>query len=91
MNYMIYDKATKQVAIEFSIWLVVTKMWQTDLTYEELYDYWLTTLDKEAMGEDMDNSDDDSNSEDMGPEYDSAGYTEDDRIVDGQYRVIINK
>jgi hypothetical protein len=24
------------------------------------------------------------------PEYDSAGFTEDDRIVDGQYRVIDN-
>ena len=26
--------------------------------------------------------------EDLGPEYDSAGFTEDDRIVNGQYRVI---
>ena len=26
--------------------------------------------------------------EDMGPEYDSAGFTEDDRIVNGQYRNI---
>ena len=25
--------------------------------------------------------------EDLGPEYDSAGFTEDDRIVNGQYRV----
>ena len=25
-------------------------------------------------------------SEDIGPEYDSAGFTEDDRIVNGQYR-----
>ena len=32
----------------------------------------------------------DSN-EDDGPEYDSAGFTEDDRIVNGQYRVISNK
>jgi len=31
----------------------------------------------------------DSN-EDDGPEYDSAGFTEDDRIVNGQYRVISN-
>ena len=31
------------------------------------------------------NNDDD---EDLGPEYDSAGFTEDDRIVNGQYRVI---
>jgi hypothetical protein len=27
--------------------------------------------------------------EDLGPEYDSAGFTEDDRIVNGQYMVII--
>ena len=27
-------------------------------------------------------------SEDIGPEYDSAGFTEDDRIVNGQYRNI---
>jgi hypothetical protein len=33
----------------------------------------------------MDNNDDDE------PEYDSAGFTEDDRIVNGQYRVISNK
>jgi hypothetical protein len=26
--------------------------------------------------------------EDLGPEYDSAGFTEDDRIVNGQYRNI---
>jgi hypothetical protein len=26
------------------------------------------------------------NEEDLGPEYDSAGFTEEDRIVDGQYR-----
>ena len=26
--------------------------------------------------------------EDMGPEYDSAGFTEDDRIINGQYRNI---
>ena len=24
--------------------------------------------------------------EDLGPEYDSAGFTDDDRIVNGQYR-----
>ena len=28
---------------------------------------------------------------DDGPEYDSAGFTEDDRIVNGQYRVISNE
>lgn len=29
--------------------------------------------------------------EDIGPDYDSAGFTEDDRIVDNQYRVISNE
>ena len=29
--------------------------------------------------------------EEIEPEYDSAGYTEDDRIVNGQYRVISNE
>jgi len=29
------------------------------------------------------------NEEDTGPEYDSAGFAEEDRIVEGQYRVII--
>ena len=29
--------------------------------------------------------------EDLGPEHDSAGFTEDDRIVNGQYRVISNE
>ena len=33
----------------------------------------------------MDSNDDDE------PEYDSAGFTEDDRIVNGQYRVISNE
>jgi hypothetical protein len=33
----------------------------------------------------MDNNNDDE------PEYDSAGFTEDDRIVNGQYRVISNE
>ena len=27
-----------------------------------------------------------SESEDLGPEYDGAGFTEDDRIVNGQYK-----
>jgi hypothetical protein len=31
------------------------------------------------------------NNEDVGPEYDSAGFTEDDRVVNGQYRVISNE
>jgi len=29
--------------------------------------------------------------EDLGPEYDSAGFTEEDRIINGQYRNINNK
>lgn len=28
--------------------------------------------------------------EDEGPEYDSAGFTDEDRVVDGEYRVIID-
>lgn len=28
------------------------------------------------------------NKDDDGPEYDSAGFTDEDRVVDGQYRVI---
>ena len=31
------------------------------------------------------------NYDDEGPEYDSAGFTEDDRIVNGQYRVVSNE
>lgn len=34
---------------------------------------------------------DEINANDEGPEYDSAGFTEDDRIVNGQYRVISNE
>ena len=34
---------------------------------------------------------DEINNDDEGPEYDSAGFTEDDRIVNGQYRVISNE
>jgi len=29
--------------------------------------------------------------EDLGPEYDSAGFTEEDRIINGQYRNISNQ
>ena len=29
--------------------------------------------------------------EDLGPEYDSAGFTEDDRIVNGQYRATLEQ
>lgn len=34
---------------------------------------------------------DEINANDEGPEYDSAGFTEDDRIINGQYRVISNE
>jgi len=37
----------------------------------------------DAIGVNIDELDD---NEDTGPEYDSAGFTEDDRIVNGQYR-----
>ena len=40
---------------------------------DKLYDEFLTALVEKVS------------SEDVGPEYDSAGFTEDDRIVNGQY------
>jgi len=42
----------------------------------------------DAIGVNIDELD---NNEDVGPEYDSAGFTEDDRVVNGQYRVISNE
>lgn len=43
--------------------------------------------DDEENWDDMDDWPD----EDEGPEHDGAGFTEDDRIVNGQYRVVDNK
>lgn len=55
MNYMINDKATKQVAIEFAKWTILNGMWQSDLTFEEQYECWMVVLDHEATNEVVDN------------------------------------
>jgi len=73
---MINNEASKQVAIAFAQWTIMNGMWQSDLTFEEQYECWMNELDENAF-------------EDQGPEYDSAGFTEDDRIVNGQYRVVV--
>ena len=96
MNYMINNEASKQVAIEFAKWVVLNGMWQSDLSFEEQYECWIKELDDVAYDDRVahDSIDTDHEcwvdkmDEDMGPEYDSAGFTEDDRIVNGQYRVI---
>lgn len=89
---MINDKATQQVAIEFTKWVVFTRMWQTDLTMDELYECWMKKLDDDAYDDRREYDKVEMGEyEDMGPEYDSAGYSENDRIVEGQYRVVINK
>lgn len=51
----------------------------TEYAIEDLH-YYLKSM-KEAM----------DSIEDEGPEHDSAGFTEDDRIVEGQYKVISNE
>jgi len=51
MNYMINDKATKQVAIEFAKWTVLNGMWQSDLTFEEQYECWMVVMDHQATDE----------------------------------------
>ncbi len=48
MNYMINDQASKQVAIEFAKWAIITDMWRSDLTFDEMYDCWMKELDGKA-------------------------------------------
>jgi hypothetical protein len=45
MNYMINDPASKEVAIAFAKWTIITRMWQSDLTFEEQYESWLSGMD----------------------------------------------
>jgi hypothetical protein len=45
MNYMINDPASKQVAIAFAKWTIITRMWQSDLTFEEQYECGLSGMD----------------------------------------------
>jgi len=58
MNYMINDSASKQMAIEFAKWTIMSGMWQSDLTFEEMYECWVSELDKQAVDVDMDAYDD---------------------------------
>jgi hypothetical protein len=48
MNYMINDQASKQVAIEFAKWAIITDMWRSDLTFDEMYDCWMKELNDKA-------------------------------------------
>jgi hypothetical protein len=58
MNYMINDSASKQMAIEFAKWTIITRMWQSDLTFEEQFECWVSELDNQAADVDMDAYDD---------------------------------
>ena len=48
MNYMINDPASKQVAIAFAKWTIITGMWNSDLTFDEQYECWMKVLDDQA-------------------------------------------
>jgi molybdopterin converting factor small subunit len=91
----VIDKAqyvTKIYTIETDEQLYIVKMAQNDT-----YDDW------NVQTEDGDEIDIDSKlgkqlietceqyDEDLGPEYDSTGFTEDDRIVNGQYRATLEQ
>jgi hypothetical protein len=58
MNYMINDSASKQMAIEFAKWIIITRMWQSDLTFEEMFECWVSEMDNQAADVDMDAYDD---------------------------------
>lgn len=51
-------------------------------------EYWCSDLAKSV--DHFSNEIDMLNEEDTGPEYDSAGFTEEDRIVNGQYRTYVD-
>jgi hypothetical protein len=51
MNYMINNEASKQMAIEFAKWTIITRMWQSDLTFEEQFECWVSELDSQATSE----------------------------------------
>jgi hypothetical protein len=51
MNYMINNEASKQMAIEFAKWTIITRMWQSDLTFEEMFECWVSELDNQATSE----------------------------------------
>ena len=58
MNYMINDPASKQMAIEFAKWTVMSGMHISDLTFEEMFECWVSELDNQAADVDMDAYDD---------------------------------
>ena len=58
MNYMINDSASKQMAIEFAKWTVMSGMHISDLTFEEMFECWVSELDNQAADVDMDMYDD---------------------------------
>ena len=45
MNYMINDPASKEVAIAFAKWTIITGMWNSDLTFDEQYESWVCGMD----------------------------------------------
>lgn len=49
MNYMINDKASKEVAIAFAKWTIINGMYLSDLTFEEQYECWMNQLDDQAI------------------------------------------
>ena len=58
MNYMINNEASKQMAIEFAKWTIITRMWQSDLTFKEMFECWVSELDNQATSEIMNVTDD---------------------------------
>jgi hypothetical protein len=55
---MINNEASKQMAIEFAKWTIITRMWQSDLTFEEMFECWVSEMDNQAADVDMDAYDD---------------------------------
>jgi len=55
---MINDSASKQMAIEFAKWTVMSGMHISDLTFEEMFECWVSELDNQAADVDMDMYDD---------------------------------
>ena len=45
----IAEKQQKKIAIEFSKWLILKNMWQSDLTFDELYDVWCEWVEEETL------------------------------------------
>jgi len=51
---MINDSASKQMAIEFAKWTVLNGMHISDLTFEEMFECWVSELDNQATSEVVD-------------------------------------